>query len=87
MNYEIVCRSLLFIFCNFDEVGKPGDLEAIGPDPEAAVDGAALFVGLLSRFVGAGLVLECTFEHGCVDVYFALDVHVPEAARTVGQLV
>lgn len=71
----------------FDEVGEASDVEAVGPDPDAAVDGAAVFVGFDAGFVGAGLVLQRPFEHGRVYFELALDVHVPEATRAVGEMV
>lgn len=52
----------------FYEVGEACYLQAVGPDPEAAVDGAPLVVGFVADAVGAGLVLECAFEHGGVDL-------------------
>ena len=71
----------------FDEVGKTGDVQAVGPDPEAAVDGTALFVCFGAGTVGTGLVLVGAFEHGRVYFDFTLHIHVPETARTVDDLV
>lgn len=51
------------------------------------MDNTTLIIRFLARSIGASLVLVSAFEHGCVYLDFALHVHVPEAARTVENLV